>query len=104
MCSLSPLSLVTQIVLCQNKHDLSEKTASPEKKKRVPPAHSYTPQVKDPDAIRTILISGLPSSIDQKTLWKKIRKLDDAENVSIDDGEKGIGMHSQYSFIHSSFT
>lgn len=36
---------------------------------------------KDPFAIRTILISGLPSTIDLKALWKKVRKLDGAENV-----------------------
>ncbi|KAI6158195.1 hypothetical protein BKA82DRAFT_996638 [Pisolithus tinctorius] len=35
----------------------------------------------DPLAIRTILISGLPSTIDLKTLWKKVRKLEGAENV-----------------------
>ncbi|KAI0090642.1 hypothetical protein BDY19DRAFT_904925 [Irpex rosettiformis] len=36
---------------------------------------------KDPLAIRTIFISGLPSSIDSKTLWKKVRKYEGAEKV-----------------------
>lgn len=35
----------------------------------------------DPAAIRTIIISGLPQSIDSKVLWKKIRKYDGAETV-----------------------
>ena len=35
----------------------------------------------DPVAIRTIIISGLPPSIDSKVLWKKIRKYDGAEKV-----------------------
>ncbi|KAF9787823.1 hypothetical protein BJ322DRAFT_1105870 [Thelephora terrestris] len=36
---------------------------------------------KDPLAIRTLVISGLPSSIDAKVLWKKIRKQEGAEKV-----------------------
>jgi nucleolar protein 4 len=51
------------------------------------------PQVskpQDPLAIRTIIISGLPSSIDSKLLWKKIRKCIGAEElewpISGDDG------------------
>lgn len=43
------------------------------------PVHSSTP--KDPLAIRTIVISGLPSSIDSKLLWKKVRKYEGAEKV-----------------------
>jgi nucleolar protein 4 len=35
----------------------------------------------DPVAIRTIVISGLPTSIDSKVLWKKIRKYRGAEKV-----------------------
>lgn len=44
---------------------------------------------KDPNAIRTVLISGLPTSIDQKTLWKKVRKLEGAESVHIDENGEG---------------
>ena len=36
---------------------------------------------KDPLAIRTVVLSGLPSSIDAKVLWKKIRKQEGAEKV-----------------------
>ena len=46
---------------------------------------------KDPNAIRTIVISGLPSSVDQKALWKKVRKCDGAEKVDMADGETGVG-------------
>ena len=36
---------------------------------------------KDPLAIRTIVISGLPQGIDSKALWKKVRKYEGAEGV-----------------------
>jgi len=36
---------------------------------------------KDPLAIRTLVLSGLPSSIDAKLLWKKVRKQEGAEKV-----------------------
>ncbi|KIK98638.1 hypothetical protein PAXRUDRAFT_823683 [Paxillus rubicundulus Ve08.2h10] len=44
-------------------------------------ASSSGQNVNDPLAIRTIIVSGLPSSIDQKILWKKFRKLSGAEKV-----------------------
>jgi nucleolar protein 4 len=44
------------------------------------PSHPRLPQ--DPLAIRTIVISGLPSSIDSKVLWKKIRKYQGAEKLN----------------------
>ncbi|KAH9920029.1 RNA-binding domain-containing protein [Epithele typhae] len=37
--------------------------------------------VGDPLAIRTVVVSGLPSGIDSKVLWKKVRKLPGAEKV-----------------------
>jgi hypothetical protein len=37
--------------------------------------------VHDPQAIRTVVVSGLPTTIDSKTLWKKIRKYDGAQKV-----------------------
>ncbi|EJD07847.1 RNA-binding domain-containing protein [Fomitiporia mediterranea MF3/22] len=61
-------------------------------------AHAHAPRTKlekDPDAIRTIVISGLPSSIDKKTLWKKVRKLEGAENVELVE-ESGIA-HARFS-------
>lgn len=36
---------------------------------------------KDPLAIRTVVLAGLPSSIDAKVLWKKVRKQEGAEKV-----------------------
>lgn len=46
----------------------------------------------DPLAIRTVVISGLPTGIDSKTLWKKVRKLQGAEKVEwpvkADSGEE----------------
>lgn len=36
---------------------------------------------KDPLAIRTVVLSGLPSSIGTKVLWKKVRKQEGAEKV-----------------------
>ncbi|KAF7760443.1 hypothetical protein Agabi119p4_11119 [Agaricus bisporus var. burnettii] len=43
---------------------------------------SHTPKAPhDPVAIRTIIISGLPQTLDAKQLWKKIRKYDGAEKV-----------------------
>ncbi|KAF9268810.1 RNA-binding domain-containing protein [Marasmius fiardii PR-910] len=44
-----------------------------------PPAQPRTPH--DPLAIRTIVVSGLPQSVDSKTLWKKFRKCTGAEKV-----------------------
>lgn len=36
---------------------------------------------KDPLAIRTVVLSGLPSSVNAKILWKKVRKQEGAEKV-----------------------
>ena len=47
--------------------------------KRPKSAHPSAPH--DSLAIRTIVISGLPTNIDSKTLWKKVRKYDGAEKV-----------------------
>ncbi|KAF9223106.1 RNA-binding domain-containing protein [Gyrodon lividus] len=51
-----------------------------ERNKRVIESSSGN-NVNDPLAIRTIILSGLPSTVDQKTLWKKLRKLEGAEKV-----------------------
>lgn len=56
--------------------------AKEEKSKK--PAKTIQAQTRaphDPLAVRTIVISGLPTSIDSKTLWKKVRKLEGAEKV-----------------------
>jgi nucleolar protein 4 len=47
---------------------------------------------KDPLAVRTVVLSGLPSSINAKVLWKKVRKQEGAEKVDwpveLETGEK----------------
>ncbi|THG97279.1 hypothetical protein EW026_g4693 [Hermanssonia centrifuga] len=55
-----------------------------EPKERQPIKHPKAPQPtgpRDPLAIRTIVVSGLPSPIDSNTLWKKMRKYDGAQKV-----------------------
>jgi len=57
---------------------------------------------KDPLAIRTIVLSGLPSSIDAKVLWKKVRKQEGAEKVDWpaklqtgdEDSTQGVSLYS----------
>ena len=67
--------------------------ASPERNVAAKPAPrpSVGKVTKDPDAIRTVVISGLSSSIDQKALWKKVRKCAGAERVELVDGVEGVG-------------
>lgn len=45
----------------------------------------------NPNAIRTIVISGLPNTIDAKALWKKVRKLDGAKEISQWPGKNASG-------------
>ncbi|KAF8799812.1 hypothetical protein BYT27DRAFT_7263425 [Phlegmacium glaucopus] len=62
--------------------DKGEKGESLKKEpKPRPPPRSQPRLPHDPLAIRTIVISGLPQSIDSKVLWKKIRKYEGAEKV-----------------------
>ena len=53
--------------------------AKPTGKSKIPRGGVSAP--KDPLAIRTVVLSGLPSSIDAKVLWKKVRKQEGAEKV-----------------------
>lgn len=47
-----------------------------------PPPRALQPRLPhDPLAIRTVVVSGLPTGIDAKVLWKKIRKYEGAEKV-----------------------
>ncbi|KAJ7756779.1 hypothetical protein DFH07DRAFT_868169 [Mycena maculata] len=63
-----------------------------EAKPRPPPR---VQQPHDPLAIRTIIVSGLPSPVDSKVLWKKFRKYVGAEKVDWpiknEDGEENPG-------------
>ncbi|KAL5532390.1 NOP4 [Sanghuangporus sanghuang] len=82
--------------------DRKPKEGSTEKKVNSERKASGIPQVphpktpKDPNAIRTLLISGLPGSIDKKALWKKIRKYEGAESVELLEGEPGVA-HALFS-------
>ncbi|KAJ7105735.1 hypothetical protein C8R43DRAFT_1140711 [Mycena crocata] len=63
-----------------------------ESKPRPPPR---VPAPYDPLAIRTIIVSGLPSPVDSKVLWKKFRKYPGAEKVDWpvknEDGDENPG-------------
>ncbi|KAH8110883.1 RNA-binding domain-containing protein [Phellopilus nigrolimitatus] len=67
-----------------------EKKVKVERKPPAVPRSSFPKSEKDPNAIRTIIISGLPSSVDQNTLWKKVRKCKGAESTELVAGETGI--------------
>ncbi|CCM04353.1 uncharacterized protein FIBRA_06525 [Fibroporia radiculosa] len=58
--------------------DLDARKAKPSR-----PSSSSAP--RDPLAIRTVVITGLPRTADSKTIWKKIRKLEGAEKVDCVD-------------------
>lgn len=66
----------------KNKTDNKTPSSATEEKK--PKQCKKEPVVRgpqDPDAIRTIVVSGLPSGLDKNTLWKKVRKLGGAQNL-----------------------
>ncbi|EAU86772.1 ribosomal processing [Coprinopsis cinerea okayama7 len=52
-----------------------------ESKPKPAQAKAFVKVPHDPMAIRAIIVSGLPSGIDSKTLWKKIRKCPGAEKL-----------------------
>ncbi|KAF8068858.1 hypothetical protein FPV67DRAFT_1093520 [Lyophyllum atratum] len=56
-------------------------TVEKESKPRPPPRPQQPRLPHDPLAIRTIVVSGLPPSIDSGVLWKKIRKYEGADKV-----------------------
>lgn len=46
----------------------------------------------DPNAIRTLILSGLPSDLTKAVLWKKVRKTDDRVELQYPiDGEDNVG-------------
>lgn len=55
--------------------------AKPAKARKAKNPRSVASVAKDPFAIRTVVLSSLPSSIDAKLLWKKVRKQEGAEKV-----------------------
>ncbi|KAF8317999.1 hypothetical protein DL93DRAFT_2055213 [Clavulina sp. PMI_390] len=57
-------------------------TSKPKPERRKSTASTAPPKINDPDAIRTLLISNLPSEgLTNGALWKKIRKYDGAQKV-----------------------
>ncbi|KAK0488072.1 hypothetical protein EDD18DRAFT_1360030 [Armillaria luteobubalina] len=67
--------------------DKTEKVKVEPKVKQIPTPRPRVPQ--NPLAIRTIVVTGLPSSVDSKSLlWKKFRKYKGAESVEwpVDEG------------------
>ncbi|KAL5521039.1 hypothetical protein ACEPAG_8961 [Sanghuangporus baumii] len=74
----------------------TEKKVKSERKTTITPQVPHPKTPKDPNAIRTILISGLPDSIDKKALWKKVRKYEGAESVELVEGEQGVA-HALFS-------
>lgn len=76
--------------LQKKEHKNDDTTEKPKKPKPHPrqPVNKFS---KDPNAIRTVIISGLPKSADQKALWKKVRKYDGAESVELLGDGEGVG-------------
>lgn len=51
-------------------------------KPRRPNPPVKTPKIRDPLATRTVVVSGLATDVDSKSLWKKFRKCNDVEKIS----------------------
>lgn len=48
----------------------------------------------DPNAIRTLVLSGLPAGLTKAVLWKKVRKVDDRVDLVFPvEGVAGTGEH-----------
>ena len=84
---------------------LNQRKAKGEIRERKPaPAPKAVPvsrTEKDPNAIRTIVISGLAQSVDQKSLWKKVKKYDGAESVELSKDESAVGMLRNFLLRHT---
>ncbi|KAF4621632.1 hypothetical protein D9613_012590 [Agrocybe pediades] len=67
----------------REKGEKGEKKEVVKKEPKPRPAHQLPRVPHDPNATRTIVISGLPTNkkLDSKVLWKKIRKYEGAESV-----------------------
>ncbi|KAF5391007.1 hypothetical protein D9757_004060 [Collybiopsis confluens] len=70
-----------RIQWAENKPKEGEKTQHKVKKEPATPRPQFVKPPNDPLAIRTIIVSGIPSTIDSKVLWKKFRKYEGAEKV-----------------------
>lgn len=84
--------------------DLDPEAPVPAKTPR-PRVPVKTPRVntpKDPLAIRTVIIGGLPAELDDKVLWKKVRKFAGAEHVEWpvnDDSSQGNILRSYHLLV-----
>ncbi|KAI5117932.1 hypothetical protein M0805_009440 [Coniferiporia weirii] len=87
--SLDGRKLRVQLADRKPKDKADTSNVKPERKTPATPRQTHPKSAKDPNAIRTIAISGLPLSVDQKTLWKKVRKCDGAESTELVPGESG---------------
>ena len=80
--------------------DAAEGTVKKEPKAPKIPKATQPSGPRDPNAIRTIVISGLPQGIDSKALWKKVRKYDGAEKVEypakVNDVEDASTAHALF--------
>lgn len=61
---------------------LGEKTAKQPRTKKVVTS-------KDPDAIKTVVLSGLPKGVSQKEIYKKVRKIGNVESLDLKDDDIG---------------
>lgn len=61
---------------------LGEKTAKQPRTRKVVTS-------KDPDAIRTVVLSGLPKGVSQKEIYKKVRKIGNVESLDLKDDDIG---------------
>ena len=74
----------------KERHEKDSGEVKKESKPSKAPKPTQPSGPKDPLAIRTIVVSGLPSSIDSKTLWKKVRKYNGAEKADWPIQKDGI--------------
>ena len=60
------------------------------------PRRETAPTDSDPDAIRTLVLTGLPADVTKAVLWKKVRKVDDKLELKYPvEGEEGAGEFAQ---------
>ncbi|KAI0316392.1 hypothetical protein OF83DRAFT_1164375 [Amylostereum chailletii] len=68
--------------LTREKEGADKPIRSTEHQEKRPRLKTQTPAMpSDPLAVRTVIVSGLPTGIDSKTLWKKFRKQNGAKEV-----------------------
>lgn len=71
------------------------------------PSLDTTDTPTDPNAIRTVIVSGLPKDVSKNVLWKKVRKTGECELVypiegAPETGEFAVEANPERLIIHSS--